>query len=81
MTSHRPSPLALFLFCIYVVFYLGFMAISAFAPDLMTTIMPGGVNLAIAYGFGLIIAAFVLSAIYGMFSKSPETTSTKEGEE
>ena len=52
------------MFSVYVIFYGGFMLISALRPDWMATEPLGGVNLAILYGFGLIVAALVLALIY-----------------
>jgi uncharacterized membrane protein (DUF485 family) len=52
------------LFAVYVVLYGGFMALSAFWPDVMSQPVLGGANLAVTYGFGLIIAALVLALIY-----------------
>lgn len=52
------------LFVVYVVFYGGFMALSAFAPAVMSRPTLGGVNLAIAYGFALIVLALVLALVY-----------------
>ena len=61
----RNARYGLILFAIYVVLYLGFMLLSAFAPAAMKQPTPiGGVNLAIVYGFGLIVAALVLALIY-----------------
>jgi uncharacterized membrane protein (DUF485 family) len=59
------SRLGLALFAIYLAFYLGFVLISAFACDWFEIILPGGLNLAVVYGFGLIILALVLAMIYG----------------
>jgi uncharacterized membrane protein (DUF485 family) len=52
------------LFFIYVAFYGGFMALSAFRPELMSRPFAGGANLAVVYGFALIAAAIVLALIY-----------------
>ena len=52
------------LFIVYVVFYGGFMALSAFSPDTMSRPFLAGVNLAVVYGFALIVAALVLALIY-----------------
>lgn len=60
----RAGRVGLVLFAVYVLFYAGFMGLSAFAPDLMSSRPLGGVNLAIDYGMGLIIGAFVLALIY-----------------
>jgi uncharacterized membrane protein (DUF485 family) len=59
------SRLGLILFAFYSVLYAAFVLISAFATDVMDTIVVAGLNLAIVYGFGLIIAALVLALIYG----------------
>ena len=52
------------LFFVYVLFYGGFMGLSAFYFDLMSRPALFGVNLAVVYGFGLILLAFLLAAIY-----------------
>jgi len=52
------------LFTIYVVFYGGFMVLSAFKPQLMSRPFLGGVNLAIVYGFALIVVALALALVY-----------------
>jgi uncharacterized membrane protein (DUF485 family) len=51
-------------FIVYVVFYAGFMALSAFSPSTMSKPVLGGVNLAIVYGFTLIVLALVLAMVY-----------------
>lgn len=58
------SRLGLFLFWIYVALYGGFMALVLVRPDLLSRRPFGGVNLAILYGMGLIVAAFVLAVAY-----------------
>jgi uncharacterized membrane protein (DUF485 family) len=55
---------AMVLFLVYVILYGGFVGLSAFAPHLMAMSPLGGVNLAILYGLGLIVAAFVLALVY-----------------
>ena len=52
------------LFFVYVVLYGGFMALSAFAPETMSEPFLGGVNLAVVYGFSLILVALVLALVY-----------------
>lgn len=53
----------LVLFAVYCALYGGFMALVAFAPDVMAKRVLGGVNLAVAYGMGLILAAVALAGI------------------
>jgi uncharacterized membrane protein (DUF485 family) len=62
--SARNARYGLWLFAVYLVFYGGFMGLSAFEPQLMSKSPFGGVNLAIIYGFGLIVAALLLALIY-----------------
>jgi uncharacterized membrane protein (DUF485 family) len=52
------------LYWVYVLLYAGFMALVLFRPDLLSLRPFGGVNLAIAYGMGLIAGAFLLAVIY-----------------
>lgn len=58
------SRIGLVLFWIYVALYAGFMALVLFRPDLLSLRPFGGVNLAIAYGMGLIAGAFLLAIVY-----------------
>ncbi len=52
------------LFAVYVVLYAGFMILAVFWPQLMGSTPFGGVNLAIKYGMGLILAALILAMVY-----------------
>ena len=72
-TSNSRIGLVLFLF--YCLLYVGFVLLNAFAPATMERTPIAGVNLAILYGFGLIIAAFVLAVIYGLACRSTEDES------
>lgn len=56
--AHRAD---LVLFAVYFLLYAGFMGLTAFAPRAMAMRVVGGVNLAVAYGMGLILAAIVLA--------------------
>jgi uncharacterized membrane protein (DUF485 family) len=67
------SRLGLALFFVYLLFYGGFVFLSAFAPGSMEQLGPGGVNLAVLYGFGLILGAVVLSAVYGVLCRTRNT--------
>jgi uncharacterized membrane protein (DUF485 family) len=66
----RNSRIGLSLFAIYLVLYGGFVLLAAFSPETMERTPSAGVNLAIWYGFGLIIAALVLALIYGWACQS-----------
>jgi len=62
-TIARNARYGLWLFFVYVLFYAGFVAISAFKFDALRAEI-GGVNLAIVYGLGLIVLAFLLALVY-----------------
>ena len=73
--------LGLILFAVYLVLYLCFVLINAFAADVMDTIVLAGLNLAIVYGFALIVIALVLALVYGMMCRSePVEKKTKKSE-
>ena len=61
----RNTRIGLTLFGVYLLLYGGFVLINAFAPTAMESTPIAGVNLAILYGFALIIAAFVMALLYG----------------
>src|SRR2546423_11528974 len=54
----------LVLFFSYLAFYAGLMLLAAFAAEAMGRPALAGVNLAITYGMGLIVGAFVIAALY-----------------
>ena len=56
--------LGVIMFAVYVLFYGGFMALSAFRPEVMSRPFLFSVNLAVVYGFSLIVAAIVLALVY-----------------
>lgn len=64
------------LFVVYLIIYAGFVGLSAFAPKQMETTPLFGVNLAILYGFGLIVAALLLALIYCWQCRGAQTLST-----
>ncbi len=66
----RNTRLGLVLFAVYLAFYSGFVLLAAFRPDALAVVPLAGVNLAIWYGFALIIVALVLALIYGWACRS-----------
>ncbi|MEO1527736.1 MAG: DUF485 domain-containing protein [Planctomycetota bacterium] len=68
------------LFAVYLLLYLGFVFISAFAASFMERPVFAGLNLAIVYGFALIIGALVLALIYGAMCKSEPAPSEQASE-
>ena len=82
-TPHYPNQrLGLTLFTIYLVLYVGFMLLCALAPTVMEKRPIAGLNLAILYGFGLIIAALAMALLYGLFCRPDlPADSSAEGQE
>ena len=77
------SRLGLILFAFYLLLYLGFVFINAFAADWMEKIVLAGLNLAIVYGFALIVIALLLAGIYGLLCRAEpsETNNTSDKQE
>ena len=63
-TVARNARVGLWLFAVYLLLYGGFMALNAFYPRRMAMPVLAGVNLAVTYGLGLIVGAFVLALVY-----------------
>ena len=68
--SARRARIGLVLFAVYLLLYGGFVLLSALAPELMDRTPLFGVNIAVLYGFLLIIAAFVLALLYGWLCRA-----------
>ncbi len=60
----RKAKLGVKLFFIYTIIYAGFVLIGLFKPELMGLELMAGQNIAIIYGFGLIVLAIVMGFIY-----------------
>ena len=60
---HIPR-VALWLFALYLLVYIGFVALAAFAPGVMTMTPMAGLPLSLIYGLALIALAFILAALY-----------------
>lgn len=69
-TAARNARYGLVLFALYFTFYAVFVGLNAFKPDAMSVSL-GGINLAVIYGMGLIIAALVLALIYCWLCRHP----------
>ncbi len=62
--ARRNARVGLWLFAIYCLAYGGFMVLTAFFPNIIGSRPFGGINLAIIYGFGLIVGALLLALVY-----------------
>lgn len=67
----RNATVGLILFAAYSSMYLCFMILNAFAPQTMEVIVVAGLNLAVVYGLGLIVAAFLLALLYAWLCRRP----------
>jgi uncharacterized membrane protein (DUF485 family) len=56
--------LGVIMFIVYAVVYAGFVLINLIKPGLMGWVAAAGLNLAVVYGFGLILFALILALIY-----------------
>jgi uncharacterized membrane protein (DUF485 family) len=61
--SARSAPLGLRLFAPYLALYAGYMGATVLAPRWMAGTV-AGINLAIVYGFALIVVALALALVY-----------------
>jgi uncharacterized membrane protein (DUF485 family) len=62
--AEKKARLGVYLFIVYILVYSGFVVIGLYDPDLMGIHVIGKQNLAIVYGFGLIILAIIMGFIY-----------------
>lgn len=69
--SHFKTRIGIWMFILYAVAYVGFVFINSFHPHLMASDI-GGSNLAVVYGFGLIIFALMLAFVYNATCSSAE---------
>ena len=62
----RNARIGLVLFGVYAVCYAAFVLTNAFAAEWMDAVPLAGLNLAVLWGFALIVLALVLALIYGV---------------
>lgn len=67
------SWLGLWLFAVYFLAFAAFVVINAVRPAWMDIVVWAGLNLAVVYGFGLIVGAFLLALLYASLCKTPRT--------
>jgi len=67
--SRHNARLGMVIFIVYVVLYGGFVGLTAYDYRIMARIVFAGLNLAIVYGMGLIVAAVILAFVYMFMAK------------
>lgn len=70
--------LGLIMLAVYTAIYIAFIVINVGWPKTMGVIVAGGLNLAIFYGFGLIVVAFILAIAYNWACTRHEKSFEKE---
>jgi len=65
------------MFIVYTSIYVVFVAINVLNPAIMENTVFSGLNLAVVYGFGLIIFALVLAVIYNNLCTKAENEMNK----
>ncbi len=60
------------MFILYSIVYAGFVVINVVKPVLMEKNIFAGLNLAVVYGFGLIVLALILALIYNVMCVKEE---------
>jgi uncharacterized membrane protein (DUF485 family) len=79
-TAARNARIGMWLFAVYLLLYGGFVGISAFAPQWMDARPVADISLAIVYGMGLIVAAFLLALVYGWLCRTAVPDASQEGD-
>jgi uncharacterized membrane protein (DUF485 family) len=87
-SKHDPATpykmrLGVWMFLFYSLFYAGFIAINIISPISMEKIVVMDLNLAVVYGFGLIIVALIQALVYDRACNAKEVElakATGEGE-
>jgi uncharacterized membrane protein (DUF485 family) len=69
--SHFKTRIGMWMFMLYAIVYLGFILVNTLNPSLMASDI-GELNLAIIYGFGLIIFALMLAFVYNAICAAAE---------
>ena len=73
----KKTRLGVILFIIYTLIYSGFVVIGLTDPELMGVEIIGGQNLAIIYGFGLILLAIIMGFFYNYYCTKFENEMNK----
>ncbi len=70
--SAYKTKLGLRFFAVYGILFAGFVLINTFAPQLMKVKVVLGLNLAVTYGFALILTAIIMGLIYNFLCTKKE---------
>lgn len=70
--SAYKTRLGVVLFIVYALIYAGFVAVSLYDVTILERIVFCGLNLAVVYGFGLIVFALLMALVYSGFCTRKE---------
>lgn len=76
--ASKKAKLGVKMFLFYTLVYAGFVFIGLTKPEWMGLEAIGGINIAIVYGFGLIVLAIVMGFIYNYFCTRMEDEMNKQ---
>ena len=76
--SEKKAKLGIRFFFIYLFVYAGFVAIGVLNYELLAVEVFRGINLAVFYGFGLIIFAILLGILYNHYCNRYEAEPGKK---
>ncbi len=78
--SAYKTRLGVILFIVYALVYAGFVAISLYDVTILEQIVFRGLNLAVVYGFGLILFALLMALMYsGLCTRKERLLNAPEG--
>ncbi len=78
LASKKKAKLGVWLFIAYTIVYAIFVAIGVLNYEAMGNIVLGNQNLAVVFGFGLIVLAIVMGLIYNWICTNYEKKFNKE---
>lgn len=70
--SEYKSKTGIRLFAVYATLYAGFILVNTFKSSVMETILFAGLNLAVVYGFSLILVAIGMGLVYNYLCTKKE---------
>ena len=78
LASKKKAKLGVWLFILYTIVYAIFVAVGVTNYEAMGKIVLGNQNLAVVYGFGLIILAIIMGLVYNWICTKYEKKLNKE---
>ncbi len=79
VTAQSKARLGIFFFLFYALVYIGFVSIAVYDVHIMDQKIIFGLNLAITYGFGLIVLALIMALIYNYICAKKEAAAVAAG--